>query len=144
MSSDGELRSIFRNKLRKNAHWQSVETGLIGPGTPDANCCLNGREFWIEFKQTSGWKPHIRVEQIAWHKTRAFVGGVSFVAIRRWHDGGPRKGDPVDELWICHGIDIGRIHSSGMLDPEITWLGKWDGGPPKWDWEEISRILAQV
>lgn len=142
MSDDGGLRPLFRQKLKSGFHWQSVETGLVGPGTPDSNFGARGVERWIEYKQTSGWKPGIRTEQSGWHLHRRMVGGVSFIAIRRWHDGGPRKGDAVDELWLCQGHHLATINRTNMLDSSILWLGKWSGGPPRWPWDIIADILT--
>jgi hypothetical protein len=139
---DGNLRSIFRDKLKEGFHWQSVETGLTGPGTPDANFGARGVERWIEMKQTSGFKPHIRREQISWHLHRTAVDGVTFVAIRRWHNGGPRKGPPIDELWLCHGHYLATISKYNMTHTEIEWLGVWVGGPNHWDWNRIADILT--
>lgn len=143
MSTDGDLRTIFREKLKSGFHWQSVETGLVGPGTPDSNFGSQGVERWIEYKQTSGWKPHIRREQISWHLHRKLVGGVTFLAIRRWHDGGPRKGDPVDELWLCHGHFISVVNQFGMKHDSIDWLGVWHHGKNNWDWNRIREILVE-
>ena len=142
MSSDGGLRPLFRDRLKADFHWQSVETGLTGPGTPDSNFGARSVERWIEFKQASDWAPQIKVEQIGWHLHRSAVGGLSFVAIRRTHDGGPRKGPAVDELWLCLGKYIGILDRERMRSPNIKWLGVWSGGPSRWDWSEIGTLLT--
>lgn len=143
MSSDGNLRSIFRDHLKVGFHWQSIETGLINAGVPDANFGADGVERFVEFKQTAGWKPHIRTEQIGWHKHRHMVGGVSFIAIRRWHDGGVRKGAAVDELWLCRGKWIAILAAKGMRDTDIPWIGVWSGGPSRWDWDSVRAALLK-
>jgi len=71
--SDGNLRQIFQQYIPE-AHWQSIET-LIGRGTPDMNGCLNGTEFWIENKLTSGWAVTFETGQVAWAERRVRAGG---------------------------------------------------------------------
>lgn len=142
MASDGGLRGIFRTKLVSGFHWQSVETGLTGPGTPDSNFAAEGVERWVEFKQASDWAPQIKIEQIGWHKHRHAAGGISFIATRRKHDGGPRKGPPVDELWICLGKYLGILNSERMRSENIRWVGIWRGGPSNWNWDEVRSVLT--
>ena len=147
---DGDLRKIFRNKLKKGFHWQSIETGGTGLGIPDSNFCTlpaewdrvagAGREGWVEFKQTDGWAVTLSTEQVGWHKTRAMYGGVTFIAIRRWHDGGPRKGDAVDELWIYRGMYAGELKDSG-LRCGVPCLGIYEGGPSGWCWRAVGDVL---
>lgn len=142
MSSDGGLRPLFRQHLRDQAHWQSIEVGLIAAGVPDSNVCLMpGREVWVEMKQTSSWAVGVRTEQIGWHKHRIRMGGRTFVATRRRHDGGPRKGPAVDELWLCSGNYLGMISSGGLQHPDINWSGVWSGGPTQWNWDRVRQIL---
>lgn len=43
----------FRKKLPQGTHQVRVENPA-NPGTPDLNCCYQGVEFWIEFKQVKG------------------------------------------------------------------------------------------
>ncbi len=142
MSDDGGLRSLFRERLRVGFHWQSIETGAMGPGTPDSNFCSSGVERWIEYKQTSGWTPSFRTEQPGWHVRRHLAGGVTFIATRRWHDGGPRKGDAADELWIHRGMWVRELKTGGLGNAPS--LGAWAGGPAQWDWDEIRRILVMT
>mgnify|MGYP000465838860 CR=1 FL=1 len=138
---DGGLRPIFRDKLKKGWHWQSVETGGTGLGVPDSNFCKSGVERWVEFKQTDAWACTLRPEQVAWHRRRALCGGRSFIAVRRWHDGGPRKGPPVDELWLFYGEDAMRLKDRGLCAEGVVDLGIWKGGPSRWDWDEIGELL---
>lgn len=144
---DGGLRSLFRERLRQGFHWQSIETGLTGLGVPDANFCCSGAEGWIEFKQTDAWAVTLRPEQAGWIYTRWRAGGRVLVAVRRQHSGGPRKGDPVDELWLWSGQWARELKRDGMLQPSsphIAPIAVWSGGPGGWDWGDVrARVLGE-
>lgn len=142
MSVDGGLRPLFREKLKVGAHWQTIETGDVSLGVPDSNYCIGGDEGWVEYKQTDAWAVGIRKEQSAWLLTRHMRGGRAFVAVRRRHDGGPRKGPAVDELWLCQGQYAGLLKDYGLQCEEINWCGVWSGGPAHWDWAAVRRWLA--
>lgn len=161
MSIDGGLRPIFREHLRSGFHWQSVETGATGLGCPDSNYCgkmaVLGREYgintlpetveasvlsaegWIEYKQTSGWDCTLRPEQVGWNVKRSMMGGRVFVATRRWHEGGPRKGPPVDELWLHWGGHARELKDGGVRAAPA--YGMWHGGPSCWDWDAVRHAL---
>lgn len=140
MAADGNLRPIFRDRLRVGFDWTSIETGSTILGVPDSNYCVDGIEGWVEFKQTSGWSCTLRPEQVGWHLRRQAHGGRSFVATRRWHDGHSRS-DAVDELWLHHGSLVRELKTEGLRGAEP--LGHWHGGPGHWNWEEVRRILCQ-
>lgn len=143
MASDGGLRPLFRKHLGQEAHWQSIETGMVTSGVPDANVCLlGGTEVWVEMKATTGWSPAIRPEQVGWHLTRVRMGGRTFFATRRQHDGGPRKGAAVDELWLCSGRWAAELRSGGLRHPDIVFSGVWHGGPTRWDWNSVRECLS--
>ena len=81
-----------RDKLAKclpglQVHAQRVEN-IVGPGTPDDNYCVNGREFWVEWKQcskpvraTTLIKPKFRPAQGPWIKHRLAAGGEVYIGI---------------------------------------------------------------
>lgn len=139
---DGGLRSIFRDKLRQGTHWQSVETGGTGRGIPDSNMCSpDTGEVWIEFKRTEAWAVGLSPEQVGWLKRRILCGGRTFVAVRRKHSGGPRRGGGVDELWLCSGRWAGELRAGGLRAEGVEWLGVWSGGPSGWDWDEVRECL---
>lgn len=146
MVIDGGLRALFHDKLRQGAHFQAVETGGTGLGIPDSNVCFllpdgTGSECWIEFKQTSAWSVDLRPEQCSWHRTRTRRGGRTFVAVRRQHDGGPRKGGPCDELWLYNGKFAQELRDLG-LRAAPGCHGVWSGGPARWDWNSVRQILT--
>lgn len=136
--SDGNLRALFQKHL-PDVHWQSIET-LIGRGTPDMNGCFDGQEFWIENKSTSGWKVIFETGQVAWHERRARAGGRTFVAVRRQASAGPRRGAATDELWLFDGKQSREISSFGLKDASVPFL-RLPGGPAKWDWQAVRRVL---
>lgn len=139
---DGGLRSLFRKNLPE-FHWQSVETGGTGLGVPDSNYCYDGREGWIEFKQTSGYAVTLRPEQVGWLTRRAAAGGLVHVGVRRWHDGGPRKGDPVDEFWLLAGAAAIPMKAQGLRIDAPYVIRVYCGGPSWWDWQEIGTLLRR-
>lgn len=113
---------------------------MTGGGIPDSNFCGEGVEGWIEFKQTGGWKiGSLQVDQIGWHLARHRAGGRTFIVTRRWHDGGPRKGPAVDELWMHAGKFVGHLGQDGLQG--AAPLLKCDGGPSRWDWAAIRQII---
>jgi hypothetical protein len=153
MAMDDGLRPLFRERIQ--AHWQSIETGGTGRGVPDSNVCLpSAGERWIEFKATAGWAVTLRPEQIGWLVTRERHGGVTFVAVRRRCDAGPRRGGAVDELHLYRGFAArelkvhGLQHSSLIVPHEARVIlarahrGLWQGGPSRWPLPEIRDILA--
>lgn len=123
--------------------WTSIETGAVASGVPDAEFCYDGGlQGWIEFKATSGWAVSFRLGQPSWHRVRALRGGRSFIAIRRRNGGGPRRGTPVDELWLFAGVDAQRLKEEGLRGSAQA-LGKWSGGPAQWDWAEVQAALLR-
>lgn len=144
---DGGLRRLFCEHLRSGMHWQPVETGLISMGVPDANFCGSGVEGWVECKQTEGYSVTLSPEQVSWIFRRHRNGGRVFVAVRRWHTGGPRKGPPVDELWLLRGQYAPDLKTLGLRWAEQNasgvLLGRWPGGPARWAWNEVRSMLLR-
>lgn len=139
MSVDGGLRKIFREKL-PDIDWVSVETGGTGRGVPDSNGCAQGQEFWAEYKLTGAWSVRLSPEQVGWITRRIRHGGSVFITVRRKTKAGPRKGEPVDELYIYTGSVARELKDLGIRKgPEP--LAKFEGGPSKWNWDQIRIIL---
>jgi len=139
--SDGELRSIFRSHLPR-VFWQSIESWSTGQGVPDAHYLFaGGMAGWIENKKTSGWVVDIKREQGAWLDRYARLGGRCFVAVRRQAAAGPRRGKANDELWLFHGRDAQAVRGGG-LNAALP-LGKWENGPARWNWAEITILLTR-
>lgn len=171
MAVDDGLRPIFRKFFPKPCHWQSIETGGTGLGVPDSNLCVpitssvasltpalarmreakvEGIEMWIEYKATSGFTINLRPEQIGWHLTRTRHGGKTFVAVRRRCDEG-RGRDPADELWLFKGFAAAELKAGGLRSlqppydvpalPQGAFLGAWQGGPSRWDWDAVRLAV---
>jgi hypothetical protein len=124
-------------------HWQSIETGSTGRGIPDSNGCYNGVEFWCELKSTSGYAVVIRPEQIGWAERRIRAGGRVFLLTRRKAIAGPKKGPAVDELWVHNGALARDVSRAGLKDGPLP-LYRGTGGPARWDWNTILRLLTDA
>lgn len=141
MTTDGGLRKIFQQHLPE-FHWQSVETWSTGQGVPDVNYCYDAKEGWIEFKQTENFSVDISPHQVAWIERRTRAGGRVFIAVRRKHEGGPRKGEATDELWLFFGA-VARVLLRNSLTsiPLISRVLMTPGGPNRWNWPGIGQKL---
>ena len=137
MSVDGGLRALFRAHLPE-AFIQSIETGQTGRGIPDLYYIHAGRSGWVECKATAAWSVPLETEQVAWLCRHARAGGRSWVAVRRHHAGGPRKGPPADMLYLIRGEESPRLKAEGInsLDQH------WPGGPSRWPWPAILALLT--
>src|SRR5262245_51910141 len=106
---------------------------MTAVGVPDLNGCKSGTEVWVECKGAAAFKVNISAEQVAWLVQRTRAGGHTFVAVRkhqRW-----RK---VDSLYLYAGAQAGQLQLVGLsLEP----LGSWPGGPARWDWPQVERLL---
>ncbi len=141
MADDGGLRPLFRQHLRIGFWWTTIETGVVAGGVPDSHFTSHGHSRWVEYKQTEGWTCPLRPDQVGWNLAHWRHGGVSYVATRRWHDGGPRKGPAVDELWL-HALQRADVlKESGLRAVEPLLVTS--GGPARWDWSAIQECLLR-
>lgn len=136
--ADGGLSQLYLKHLPQ-FHWQS--TWSLGGGAPDMNGCLDGQEFWIENKLTSGWAVKFEFGQVAWHERRVRAGGRTFIAVRRQTVAGPRRGDAVDEFWLFRGQEARQLEVDGLKGKQPL-LGVWSGGPARWAWDHLCTILT--
>jgi hypothetical protein len=128
--ADGELRKAFRQHLT-GIDWLAVETGGTSGGVPDMNYAAPGDiEGWIEMKKAQHWRAVIRPMQIGWCERRLRFNKRVFVAIRRNET----------ELWMFHASQLRYLHAGRVNGPPN--LGCWSGGPGKWDWDAVRRILV--
>ncbi len=139
MSVDDGLRQLFRAHLPRT-FIQAIETGQTGRGIPDLYYIHQGHSGWVECKATSAWSVPLEAEQVAWLCRHARAGGRSFVAVRRRHAGGPRKGPPEDQLYLYRGADSPRLRAEGLLGPDHVL--RFDGGPRSWNWPAILALLT--
>ena len=115
MSVDGNLKKLFQSNVP--GHWQAIETIATTGGVPDLNVCRNGREVWVETKQTHAWAVSFRPLQVSWIWSRVREGGNVWVAVRRW-----KRQDEADELWLVHGALVRDLASHGLRDRKSTRL----------------------
>lgn len=138
--ADDGLRLLMRQSLREKIFWTTIETGMVALGVPDINYLSDGGcEGWVECKSTKANAIKFRPEQIGWHLRRARYGGRTWIAVRRRHRGGVRKGAEVDELWMAAGCWIEQVADQGIMCPHVIKMG--DGGPSDWDWGKVRRHL---
>jgi hypothetical protein len=139
--SDGRLRALFVANL-PDAHWQPIETWSTGQGVPDSEYCFpGGASGWIENKRTEHWAVKFETFQPAWIERRVRTGGRVTIAVRRVAVGGPRTA-PADELWLVAGRDVFRLRDGGLRAPGLVPLGRFQGGPARWDWAIVRRLLT--
>lgn len=141
---DAGLRALLHTNLRRGIRWQAIESALTGGGIPDSYFISRGRQGWVESKATREWAVTLEVGQVGWLLQNAREGGFPFIAVRRFHEGGPRKGAAVDELWLLLGRFAAEAKQHGLrgVPPEAV-LGVWSGGPGRWAWDEVrAHLLA--
>lgn len=143
MSRDGNLRPLFSAHMPKEWHVQAIETGGIGAGVPDLNVCSPATgEFWVELKGTETRNVGLRPHQVAWIARRTRAGGRVWIAVRFHHNGGPRLGDPRDDLYLFPGSQVERLHRDG-LSVELAALVT-SGGPRRWRWDDVITLLSST
>lgn len=143
--SDGGLRNLFKTHL-PDIFFQPVETGGVGRGVPDSYYAGRrtdgaGRMGWVEFKGTETTRIKFELGQVAWHDRHARSGGTSFIAIRRQHSGGPRRGVAVDELHIYPSDRALELDRLGLLAPAPLIL--LQGGVRRWEWGAVRQLLLR-
>ena len=89
---------------------------------------------------TMAWSVDLRAEQVAWLMRRARAGGRCWVAVRRQSPGGPRRGQPADELWLVSGDNAAALKRDGLKGSHAH-AKVFEGGPAKWDWDAIGKVL---
>lgn len=125
-----KLWDMVRDKTKHlPVHWQRVETAMTGAGVPDLNMCYKGIEMWVELKVTATTRPEIRPLQCSWHLKRHRAGGRSLFLIQHVHDGGPRKGDPVNEIVVVQGQHARELADTGFSDID---QGIWEVDTMSW------------
>lgn len=131
---DGELRRILRANL-PDGDWQSIESGGTVTGLPDSNYCFpGGHEGWVEGKLIHGWTVKMRPAQIGWMDRRSRRGGRCFVFVRRLND-------RADELHVLRGSEVVAFSGARCNLLEHRASARFAGGPSRWDWGAIRKIL---
>jgi hypothetical protein len=139
MNKDGGLGVEFPERMPR-FHWTTIKARRAKAAcVPDAHYCVGGVSGWLWYKATEHWAPYIAPEQQEWSLRQIRAGGRVFVAVRRKHDGGIRKGPPVDELWLIDGALIARLAEVGLS--RCPCLDHWSGGPENWRWPLVGHLL---
>ena len=136
--ADNGLRALFKSNL-PTVDWLAIENS-VSSGAPDHNGCVDGKEFWIEYKATSTNAIKFRPNQPAWIHRRVRHGGRVWIAIRHKHDGGVRLGKPVDDLILVHGEHMLNLVEHGVRGIRHHVFCGGDG-PIAWDWALVLRAL---
>ena len=67
------------------------------------------------------------------------------MAVRRRHEGGPRRGAAVDELWLIPGALAPVLRAEGLAaftePPHGVHSHRMPGGPARWDWGMVAAAL---
>jgi len=126
---DGGLGKLFPKYL-PHFHWQTIELSFSMRGIPDKNYCFDGKEGWLEFKNTNGRSVPLRPEQIGWLMRRVRHGGRAFIAVRQKKN---------DTLWLIPGADAEQAKHLGLTNQK--WL-HWYNGPRSWDWKAIENVIT--
>jgi hypothetical protein len=135
-AADDGLRPLFFKHLKRDCQWTPIETGDITGGVPDAEFMFEGgHQGWIEFKATDGWKPVFRPLQVAWIDRRSRLHGNVWIATRR-------RVKQVDDLYITPGYHVKDLSANGFTESVLTDSYCFTGGPKKWIWSAIRRVLC--
>jgi hypothetical protein len=131
--TDGGLRGLFRLYLPRVA-WSTIETGSVEPGVADLNGVIDGVEFWVENKKCEANAVEVKPSQVAWHRLRHYRRGRTFFAVRQMtvHD--------EDNLYLISGREAEQLKEMGLRG--CTVLLKTEGGPTRWDWKKVLRVLT--
>lgn len=142
MADDGGLKQLLPARLIRDIDWQRIESALTGGGIPDLNAAPQGHpEFWVECKQTQEWAVTLRPDQVGWALRRVRHGGRVFIAVRRHCEAGRRR-PAADELWLLRGSFAREAKVGGLRSlPPAALLGTWPGGPARWGWGDVRRLL---
>ncbi len=134
MPNDGGLRSIFRHEY-KAWQWTSIETAFSASGVPDSEFCTpTGISGWIEYKKTHFFYVKFQPFQAPWLEKRCRYGGNAWIAVRRMHI---KSG--ADELWLAKGDQALAMQEYGL---EYVHATVWEGGPSRWNFDEIANQLC--
>lgn len=114
---DGGLRKLFKDNAP--GFWQAIETGGTGKGIPDSHYLYRGVAGWVEFKQTDRVDIGLRTEQVGWINRYVRYGGLCHIIVRHKHEGGPRKGPPIDEIVVYDGAAVRDLAIHGLAYPPM-------------------------
>ena len=98
----------FWNMIRKNLPPKSSATRIEnshGGGVPDVHVVWDGLPFWVELKVAKYNAVGLRPNQVAWHMSYSYGGGVSFILVKR---------QKKPSLLLFDGDSAPRLHTEGI------------------------------
>lgn len=141
---DSGLRAILKSHLTPlGFEMVAIESGTSAAGVSDLywrNIEVRERG-WIEAKVTIGWRVILRPHQIGFLMRERMSGGRAAIAV--WAQGVGSGGSERSALWLLDGACASRLDEPQGLRgiPPSDVLGRWQGPPRKWNYEEIAEAL---
>jgi len=124
-----QIWQIIRSKLN-DFFIQRIETS-IERGIPDVHYCIQGVSGWLEGKylkspkrENTKLKLKLSIEQIAWHKSYSYSGGLVYLIVKK------------DKKIYLFDSDDGEALAKGVTRKD------WEKKALAKDWNQIRIILS--
>ena len=124
-----QIWQTIRSKLN-DFFIQRIETS-IERGIPDVHYCVQGVSGWLEGKylkspkrENTKLKLKLSIEQIAWHKSYSYLGGIVYLIVKK------------DKKIYLFDSDDGEALAKGVTQKD------WEKKALAKDWDQIRIILS--
>ena len=124
-----QIWQTIRSKLN-DFFIQRIETS-IERGIPDVHYCVQGVSGWLEGKylkspkrENTKLKLKLSIEQIAWHKSYSYLGGLVYLIVKK------------DKKIYLFDSDDGEALAKGVTRED------WEKKALAKDWDKIRIILS--
>ena len=124
-----QIWQTIRSKLN-DFFIQRIETS-IERGIPDVHYCVEGVSGWLEGKylkspkrENTKLKLKLSIEQIAWHKSYSYLGGIVYLIVKK------------DKKIYLFDSDDGEALAKGVTRED------WEKKALAKDWDKIRIILS--
>jgi hypothetical protein len=124
-----QIWQTIRSKLN-DFFIQRIETS-IERGIPDVHYCVQGVSGWLEGKylkspkrENTKLKLKLSIEQIAWHKSYSYLGGLVYLIVKK------------DKKIYLFDSDDGEALAKGVTQED------WEKKALAKDWDKIRIILS--
>ena len=124
-----QIWQTIRSKLN-DFFIQRIETS-IERGIPDVHYCVQGVSGWLEGKylkspkrENTKLKLKLSIEQIAWHKSYSYLGGLVYLIVKK------------DKQIYLFDSDDGEALAKGVTRED------WEKKALAKDWDKIRIILS--
>ena len=124
-----QIWQTIRSKLN-DFFIQRIETS-IERGIPDVHYCVQGVSGWLEGKylkspkrEKTKLKLKLSIEQIAWHKSYSYLGGIVYLIVKK------------DKKIYLFDSDDGEALAKGVTRED------WEKKALAKDWDKIRIILS--